>query len=118
MLNKIDEQILLEEYKDKQSDMEEYLKNYETYLKSNYVDDAGKFDEQAMNDALASAGYSSIDILLDQQKVTYLTNLAVTDYAKGKITDKEINDYYFIPYFINTVHCAIIEFYDSIISIR
>ena len=74
--------------------MEEYLKNYETYLKSNYVDDAGKFDEQAMNDALASAGYSSIDILLDQQKVTYLTNLAVTDYAKGKITDKEINDYY------------------------
>ena len=94
MLTKIDEKILLEEYKDKQSDMEEYLKNYETYLKSNYVDDAGKFDEQAMNDALASAGYSSIDILLDQQKVTYLTNLAVTDYAKGKITDKEINDYY------------------------
>ena len=94
MLNKIDEKILLEEYKDKQSDMEEYLKNYETYLNSNYVDDAGKFDEQAMNDALASAGYSSIDILLDQQKVTYLTNLAVTDYAKGKITDKEINDYY------------------------
>ena len=48
MLTKIDEKILLEEYKDKQSDMEEYLKNYETYLKSNYVDDAGKFDEQAM----------------------------------------------------------------------
>lgn len=94
LLTKIDEKILLEEYKDKKEDLDKYLSNYETYLKSNYVDENGKFDEQAMNDALASRGYSSIDILLDQQKVTYLTDLAVKDYAKGKITDKEINDYY------------------------
>lgn len=94
LLTKIDEKILLEEYKDKKEDLDKYLSNYETYLKSNYVDENGKFDEQAMNDALASRGYSSIDILLDQQKVTYLTDLAVKDYAKSKITDKEINDYY------------------------
>lgn len=94
LLTKIDEKILLEEYKDKKEDLDKYLSNYETYLKSNYVDENGKFDEQAMNDALASRGYSSIDILLDQQKVSYLTDLAVKDYAKGKITDKEINDYY------------------------
>lgn len=94
LLTKIDEKILLEEYKDKKEDLDKYLNNYETYLKSNYVDENGKFDEQAMNDALASRGYSSIDILLDQQKVSYLTDLAVKDYAKGKITDKEINDYY------------------------
>lgn len=94
LLNKIDEKILTEEFKDKESDLQEYLKNYETYLKSNYVDDNGKFDEEAMNNALAQYGYSSIDPLLDQQKVTYLTNLATTEYAKTKITDKEINDYY------------------------
>lgn len=94
LLTKIDEKILLEEYKDKESDMNEYLKNYETYLKSNYVDDNGKFDEDAMNAALANMGYSSIDIILEQQKVTYLTDLAVTEFAKSKITDKQINDYY------------------------
>lgn len=94
MLTKIDEKILLDEYKDKEGEMNEYLANYETYLKSNYVDENGKFDEQAMNDALASAGYSSIDILLDQQKVTYLTNLAVKDYAKTKISDKDVSEYY------------------------
>jgi len=94
LLTKIDEKILLEEYKDKKEDLDKYLSNYETYLKSNYVDDNGKFDEQAMNEALASRGYSSIDILLDQQKVTYLTDLAVKDYAKSKITDKQVSDYY------------------------
>lgn len=94
LLNKIDGKILTEEFKDKESDLQEYLKSYETNLKANYVDDNGKFDEEEMNRALAQYGYSSIDPLLEQQKVTYLTNLATTEYAKTKITDKEINDYY------------------------
>lgn len=94
LLTKIDEKILLDEYKDKKDEMDKYVSNYETYLKSNYVDDNGKFDEDSMNRALASAGYSSIEPLLEQQRVTYLTNLAVTDYAKSKISDKEVSDYY------------------------
>lgn len=104
LLNKIDEKILTEEYKDKDGETQEYLKNYETYLKSNYVDENGKFDEEAMNDALAGYGYSSVDAILKQQKVTYLTNQAVNDYAKSKITDKEINDYY-KKEAVGDIHC-------------
>ena len=45
--------------------MEEYLKNYETYLKSNYVDDAGKFDEQAMNENnISSAAFILVLFIL------------------------------------------------------
>lgn len=94
LLDKIDRKILLEEYKDKESDLNEYISNYETYLKSNYVDENGKFDEEKMNNALAQYGYASLEPLLEQQKTTYLTNLAVSDYAESQITEKQIKDYY------------------------
>lgn len=94
LLNKIDDKILREEYKDKLDDMEEYIKSYEASLKANYVDENGNFDEDKLNSALSQYGYSSIDVLLEQQRLSYLSDLAVTDYAKKQITDKQVKKYY------------------------
>lgn len=104
LLNKIDDKILKEEYKDKLEDMEKYVKNYETSLKANYVDENGNYDESKLNAALAQYGYSSIDVLLDQQRLSYLNDLAVTDYAKKLITDKQVKKYY-DEEAVGDIHC-------------
>lgn len=105
LLNKMDEKILREEYKDKLEDMETYIASYEASLKANYVDDNGKFDEDKLNAALTQYGYSSIDVLLDQQRISYLNDLAVTDYAKKQITDKQIKKYY-DEEAVGDIHCV------------
>lgn len=93
-LNKIDKKILESEYKDKEKDVEEYISNTETSLKTNYVDESGKYSEEKLLESLQQYGYNSIEQFLEAQKLSYLTNLAVTDFAKGKLTSKQINDYY------------------------
>lgn len=104
LLNKMDDKILKEEYKDKLEDMEKYVKGYETSLKANYVDEKGNFDESKLNSALSQYGYSSIDVLLDQQRLSYLSDLAVTDYAKKQITDKQVKKYY-DEEAVGDIHC-------------
>lgn len=94
LLEKIDKKILLEEYKDKKDDAEEYVKSYEASIKANYVDEKGNFDETALNNALTQYGYSSLDVLLEQQQNGYYRELAATDYAKTQVTDSQIKDYY------------------------
>lgn len=93
-LEKIDKKILESEYKKKKKDADEYIKSYEASLKANYVDENGNFDENALNNALTQYGYSSIDVLLDQQRTSYYTNLATKDYAKEQISEKDAKDYY------------------------
>lgn len=105
VLDKIDKKILESEYKDQLDDVDTYIKNYETYLKSNYLDEDGNLDEEALNNALNQAGYSSIDVLLEQQRISYLQDLATTDYAKSKITDKEIKNYYKNEA-VGDIHCV------------
>lgn len=105
LLSKMDEKILKEEYKDKLDDMETYIKSYEASLKANYVDENGNFDENKLNSALSQYGYSSIDVLLDQQRLSYLNDLAVTDYAKKQITDKQVKKYY-EDEAVGDIHCV------------
>ena len=99
LLKKIDEKILEEKYKDKKDELETYLSNYEVYLRSNYE------SEEAMNATLAQYGYSSIDVLLEEQRISYLTDLAITDYAKSKISEKDINNYYKNKA-VGDIHCV------------
>lgn len=105
LLNKMDDKILREEYKDKLDDMEEYIKGYETSLKANYVDENGNYDEDKLNSALSQYGYSSIDVLLDQQRLSYLNDLATTDYAKKQISDKQVKKYY-DDEAVGDIHCV------------
>lgn len=105
ILNKIDLKILKEEYADDLDDMESYVSSYETYLKSNYTDDDGNYDESSLLSALANYGYSSLDVLLDEQRISYLTDLATTDYAKTLVTEKEIKAYYKSD-IVGDIHCV------------
>ena len=93
-INKIDTKILESEYKDKKAEVDEYINNYETSLKANFVDENGKFDEASLQSALTQSGFNTLEEYLDTQRLNYLTNLAITDYAKSKVTDKQIKNYY------------------------
>lgn len=99
LLNRIDEKILEEEFKDNKEALESYLASYEAYYRSNYP------NENDLNSALASMGYGSLDVLIKQQKISYLTNLAIEDYAKSKITEKQINNYYKNEA-VGDIHCV------------
>lgn len=94
LLEKIDNKILEDKYKDQLSDADEYVKNTENSLKANYVDDNGKYDEDSLLTVLQQYGYSSLDGYLDTVRTNYLENLAAQDYAKTLVTDDEIQDYY------------------------
>ncbi len=108
LMDKVDLKILNEEYKDnsdKMKELDDRIKSYEATLKSNYVNADGAFDQVAFNQALASAGFDSIDPLLDQQKLTILTEFAVIDYAKNQITEKQVKDYY-KDEAVGDIHCV------------
>lgn len=94
MLEKVDNKILEDKFKDKKNDIDEYIKNYETSLKANYVDKNGKYDETSLLSALSQYGYSSLEQLLKQQRVSYMENMQKESYAKSLVTDKEIEKYY------------------------
>ena len=61
LLNEIDKKILNEEYKKKKKEIQSYLDQSLTQLKSNYTDEDGNYDEDALMAALSNAGYSTID---------------------------------------------------------
>lgn len=94
LLDKIDTKILEEEFKDKKDEIKEYIDNYETSLKANYVDEKGNFDEEKLNEALSYYGYKDINALLSKQKISHMKELATTNYVKEQLKDSEISDYY------------------------
>lgn len=94
ILEKIDTKILEDKFKDKKADIDEYMKNYETSLKANYVDKSGNYDETALLSALSQYGYSSLEQYLTQRRLSYMENLQTESYAKSLITDKDIEKYY------------------------
>lgn len=87
-LNKIDKKILEDEYKDKLKEVEEYISSYKASLVANYG------SEEKVEEALTSYGYNSLAEFLENQRISYLQELAITDYAKSLVTDKEIKAYY------------------------
>lgn len=50
--------------------------------------------EDKLLEALQSSGYNTIDSYKDYAYLSYLQSHAIEEYAKTKITDKEIEDYY------------------------
>ena len=87
-LNKIDKTILEDEYKKKLKEVDEYIESYKASLIANYG------SEEKVEEALTSYGYNSLAEFLENQRISYLQDLAITDYAKSLVTDKEINTYY------------------------
>lgn len=88
ILKKVDAKILESVYNDHKSDVDDYLSSTEVFFRSNYE------TEEEMNYTLNQYGYANLDAYLEERRISYLTDIATEDFAKSKITDKEINDYY------------------------
>mgnify|MGYP004648155269 CR=1 FL=1 len=91
LIDMIDNKILYIEYKDKDSEIDEYVKNNLDSMKEYYKTD----DEliQAFN-SYYGTGFQDIQDFKDYLALNYLRNLATEDYAKSKVTDKSIENYY------------------------
>lgn len=87
-LNKIDKKILEDEYKDKLKEVEEYISSYKASLVANYG------SEEKVEEALTNYGYNSLADFIESQRISYLQDLAINDYAKSLVTNKEIKAYY------------------------
>ena len=95
LVDMIDSKILLQKYPDKEKEAENYADEQLDSIKQYYVDDDGKYDEASLLSALNSYyGINSIDEFKTMLELSYYRDLAVTDYAKDSITEKEIKKYY------------------------
>lgn len=96
-MEKIDKVILDEEYKDQLEEIDKEVNDYKTYYQAYYGD--------KVLDYVYQSGYASLDEYIEAYRVSYMTNLAVTDYAKSKITSKQINNYYKNET-VGDIHCV------------
>lgn len=94
LLDLIDKKLLEEEYKDKLDDAEEYAKSYVNSLKNYYVDDKGNYSESKLLQAVQNVGFKDIAAFQENVRMGHLKNLAVEDYVKSTLKDKELEDYY------------------------
>lgn len=95
LIDMIDKKILLDKYPNKEKEAKKSVEEQFESVKSYYVDDNGKYDESSLLQTLASYyGISTIDEFKEMLSLSYYRNLAVEDYAKDSITDKEIETYY------------------------
>lgn len=95
LIDMIDTKILLDKYPDSTKDADKYAEDQFNNIKNYYVDDNGKYDESSLIAALNSYyGISTIDEFKTMLKLSYYRELAVKDYAKDSITDKQIQKYY------------------------
>ncbi len=87
LVNMVDKKILEDKYKD---DLEEATKSADSQIAS--------LEEYYGDDALSAVqqytGYSTMEAYKDYLYLAYLQNLAVEDYAKEQIDDKQIEEYY------------------------
>ena len=95
LIDMIDTKILLEKYPDKDKDASKDADEQIEQVKKYYVGEDGKYDEKTLLASLQTYyGISTIDEFKDMLKLSYYRDLAVTDYAKDSITDKDIKKYY------------------------
>lgn len=99
ILNKVDDKILSEKYKDEEDQTKQYLDGAEQSLRNNYP------DESTLLALLQQYGFASVEDYIESQRVSYLQNKAYLDYAKTKVTDKEINAYY-KDKTVGDIHCV------------
>ena len=95
LIDMIDTKILLDKYPDKSSDADKYVNEQYDLIKTNFKDDKGKFDEEALKEQIyAYYGITDIDKFKEIIRLNYYRTEAVNDYAKKSVTDKQIQKYY------------------------
>lgn len=95
LIDMIDTKILLDKYPDKSSDADKYVNEQYDLIKTNFKDDKGKFDEEALKEQIyAYYGITDIDKFKDIIRLNYYRTEAVNDYAKKSVTDKQTQKYY------------------------
>lgn len=87
LISMVDKKILEEKYEDKLEDANQYADATISQLESYYGDDL----LQAIQ---YYTSYTTEEAYRNSLYISYLQNLAVEDYAKEKITDKQIKKYY------------------------
>jgi len=87
-LELVNKKILEQKFADKLNDAKEYAETSVASVKASYT------DEEQLESALQSAGFSSLDQYKEKVYVNYLSNLATKEYISSTITEKEIKDYY------------------------
>lgn len=86
LINMIDKKILEDKYADQVSEAEEAADTYMTTLESYYGDELESIIQQQLG--------MTMEAYKDYYYVSYLENLAIEDYCKDQITEKEIKKYY------------------------
>ena len=87
LINMVDKKILEDKYKDNIDSANEYADSTMKSLEENYKDD--------LLAAIQSyTSYSTIEAYRDYVYISYLQNLAVEDYAKTQVSEKEMKKYY------------------------
>lgn len=86
VLNLIDKTILEKKYADNLEEAKSYAENLAKQVKDYYGD--------KLDSILSQANFDSIEDYTDYVYLSKLQNNAAEDYAKGKITDKQIKKYY------------------------
>lgn len=89
IVNMIDTYILEKEYADDLEDAKEYASSTIESMKEQYGD-----EETLLQAIQYYTGLSTVEAYEDTLYLSYLQNLAIEDYAKDQITDKEIKAYY------------------------
>lgn len=87
MVTLVDKKILENKYKDKIKEAEEYADSNMSQLESYYGDGLLEAIQQ-------NTSYSTIEGYKDSIYVAFLQNLAIEDYCKKQITDKQIKKHY------------------------
>lgn len=87
LVNLVDKKILEDKYKDNLDSAKEYADSTMKSLEENYGDD--------LLAAIQSyTSYSTIEAYKNYVYLSYLQDIAIEDYAKAQITDKELEKYY------------------------
>ena len=89
LINMIDTNILEKEYKDEIENAKDYADSTIEGMKEQYGD-----EETLLQAIQYYTGYATIDAYKESIYLSYLQNLAIEDYAKDQVTDKEIKKYY------------------------
>ena len=87
LMNMVDKKILEEKYKDNIQSANEYADATMKSLEESYGDDV-------LSSIQSYTTYSTIEAYKNYVYISYLQNLAIEDYAKTQVTDKEMENYY------------------------
>lgn len=87
LMNLVDKKILEDRYKDNLESAKEYAESTMKSLEENYGDDL-------LSAIQSYTSYSTIEAYENYVYISYLQNLAVEDYAKTQVAEKDMKEYY------------------------